>query len=85
MVLAYVQNPNDNAIQPFIPDWLKPHAKGGMILLPVADKEGTFAVLMGLARAKHSLYLSPKTMDHLRVLKGLLGRLRPVPEGDFPA
>ena len=80
-----IQNPNDNAIQPFIPDWLKPHAKGGMILLPVADKEGTFAVLMGLARAKHSLYLSPKTMDHLRGLKGLLGRLRPVPEGDFPA
>ena len=72
-----IQNPNDHAIQPFIPGWLKPYAMGGIILLPIGGHEGTFAILMGLARAKHSLALSPKTMDHLRTLKTLLGPLRP--------
>ena len=80
-----IQNPNDNAIQPFIPDWLKPYAKGAVILLPVADQEGTFAVLLGLARAKHTLALSPKTMDHLRVLRTLLGNLRPKADAVAPA
>lgn len=72
-----IQNPNDNSIQPFIPAWLKPYATGAVILLPVADNEGTFAVLMGLARAKHTFALSPKTMEHLRTLRSLLGTLRP--------
>ncbi len=72
-----IQNPNETAIQPFIPAWLKPYATGGVILLPISDGEGTFAVLMGLARAKHTFALSPKTMENLRTLKALLGVLRP--------
>jgi hypothetical protein len=72
-----IQNPNDKAIQPFVPEWLKPHATGAILLLPVSDSQGTFAVLMGLARAKHTLSLSARTADQLRFLKSLLGALRP--------
>ena len=80
-----IQNPNDHAIQPFIPGWLKPYAMGGIILLPIGDQEGTFAILMGLARAKHSLALSPKAMEHLRTLKTLLAGLRPKTDPHAPA
>ncbi len=79
-----IQNPHDKSIQPFIPAWLKAHANGGIALFPFSDQQGTFAVLMGLARAKHTFSLSPRTKEHLRSLKALLGILRPKAEAPSP-
>jgi HD-like signal output (HDOD) protein len=74
---ALIQRPHDPSIVPFVPDWLKPLATGALFVLPVTDPNGTFALLVGLAPEKHTFALSPKTTEHLQLLRRQLGALSP--------
>jgi HD-like signal output (HDOD) protein len=74
---ALIQRPHDPAITPFLPDWLKPIATGAVIVLPVTDPRGTFALLVGIAPEKHTFSLSPKTMENLLLLRRNLAALAP--------
>jgi HD-like signal output (HDOD) protein len=71
-----IQRPQDPAIQPFVPGWLKPLATGALLILPIADDSGTFALLTGIARPDRTFMLSPKTMEHLTTLKRQLAKIR---------
>jgi HD-like signal output (HDOD) protein len=74
---ALIQRPQDPSIAPFVPAWLKPLATGAIFVLPVTDPNGTFALLVGIAPEKHTFALSPKTMEHLQLLRRQLGALAP--------
>jgi hypothetical protein len=71
-----IQRPQDPAIQPFIPGWLKPLATGALLILPIADASGTFALLLGIARADQTYRLTPKTMEMLTLLRRDLAKIR---------
>ena len=80
-----IQRPQDPAIQPFIPGWLKPLADGALLILPIADASGTFALLLGIARRDKTFLLSPKTMEHLTLLRRELSKVRqPPPKAGAP-
>lgn len=71
-----IQRPQDPAIQPFIPRWMKPLATGALLILPITDSTGTFALLTGIARPDQTFRLNPKTMEHLTTLRRELAKVR---------
>ena len=74
---AVIQDPSDPKIAPFIPDWFKRATGAGpLVLLPVGDADGVFAVICGVLNPKQRVELTPIRLQQLRTLRSHLATLR---------
>jgi hypothetical protein len=70
-----IQNADDPKVRPFIPDWL--HAAGRnrqLLLLPIRDEEGTFALILGVSGPATELTTPLK--QQLKLLRGHVAFVR---------
>jgi hypothetical protein len=74
---AVIQEPSDPKIAPFIPDWFKGATGAGpLVLLPVRDGAGTFAVFCGVVGVGERVALTPTRLQQLKALRNQLAVLR---------
>lgn len=72
-----IQNPDEPSIAPFVPSWFRGSlTKGPLLLLPVQDREGTFAVICAVAGSSGRIELSTPRLQHLKKLRSCLSLLR---------
>jgi HD-like signal output (HDOD) protein len=74
---AVIQDPSDAKIAPFIPDWFqRAVGTGPLVLLPVQDPLGVFAVICGVVGPGERVELSAPRLQQLRALRAHLAGLR---------
>lgn len=72
-----IKNPDEPSIAPFIPAWFRSSvSKGPLLLLPVKDVDGTFAVICVVAGMADRIDLSAPRLQQLKRLRACLAMLR---------
>jgi hypothetical protein len=72
-----IQNVNDPKIWPLIPDWLRAVGRNRtLILLPIRDEAGTFALILGVSELLLPLELAAQFKQQLKFLRGHIALVR---------
>jgi HD-like signal output (HDOD) protein len=72
-----IKNPDEPSIAPFIPAWFRGSvSKGPLLLLPVKDTDGTFAVICAVVGMADRIELSGPRLQQLKKLRACLAILR---------
>jgi hypothetical protein len=72
-----IQNINDPKIWPLIPDWLRAVGRNRtLILLPIRDETGTFALILGVSELLLPLELAAQFKQQLKFLRGHIALVR---------
>lgn len=72
-----IKNPDEPSIAPFIPAWFRSSvSKGPLLLLPVKDVDGTFAVICAVVGMAERIELSAPRLQQLKKLRSCLAMLR---------
>ena len=65
-----IESPEDVRIRPFIPDWLAAQSqKLPIVLLPIKDLGGPFAIICGISKNKEAFKLVNQFVTELRLLR----------------
>jgi HD-like signal output (HDOD) protein len=73
-----IENPNDDAVRAFIPEWLRRAGKGQpLMLLPIKDENGPFALVCATSTTLSAFHLVQKMAPDLKRIRSqvaLIGR-----------
>lgn len=72
-----IKDPDEASIAPFIPTWFRnSSAKGPLLILPVKDSDGAFAIICVVAGTGERIELSAPRLQQLKKLRSCLAFLR---------
>ena len=79
---VFVQNPSEDSIKRFVPEWLRASVqRRPLLLISLTDAQGTYAVICGVGDSQQSIRRANKMAKPLRELKIALAKLSRVEVG----